>query len=103
VSTANGSGRGLRAVSQLLWPDKDREVWFSLGENHEKAYRFLASTVVRLLGLSRARKNNYGNHGGALFFIMRKEMIADVAGSLALDLSGRSVGIVIRLSRARFC
>jgi hypothetical protein len=30
----------LRAVSQLLWPDKDREVWFSLGENHEKACRF---------------------------------------------------------------
>ena len=29
-----------RAVSQLLWPDKDREVWFSLGENHKKAYRF---------------------------------------------------------------
>jgi hypothetical protein len=29
-----------RAVSQLLWPDKDREVWFSLGENHEEAYRF---------------------------------------------------------------
>jgi hypothetical protein len=27
----------IRAVSQLLWPDKDREVWFSLGENHEKA------------------------------------------------------------------
>jgi hypothetical protein len=29
-----------KAVSQLLWPDKDREVWFSLGENHEKVYRF---------------------------------------------------------------
>jgi hypothetical protein len=29
-----------RAVSQLLWPDKDREVWFCLGENHENAYRF---------------------------------------------------------------
>jgi hypothetical protein len=25
-----------KAVSQLLWPDKDREEWFSLGENHEK-------------------------------------------------------------------
>ena len=36
-----GSVRSIaRAVSQLLWPDKDREVWFSLGENHEKAYRF---------------------------------------------------------------
>jgi hypothetical protein len=39
-----GSGKVLeqfedtRAVSQLLWPDKDREVWFSLKENHEKAY-----------------------------------------------------------------
>ena len=28
-----------RAVSQLLWTEKDREVWFSLGENHEKACR----------------------------------------------------------------
>jgi photosystem II stability/assembly factor-like uncharacterized protein len=26
-----------RAVSQLLWTEKDREAWFSLGENHEKA------------------------------------------------------------------
>jgi polygalacturonase len=26
-----------RAVSQLLWTEKDREVWFSLGENHDKA------------------------------------------------------------------
>jgi len=23
-----------------LWSDKDREVWFSLAENHEKAYCF---------------------------------------------------------------
>ena len=30
----------LRAVSQLLWSDKDREEWFSLRENHEKPYRF---------------------------------------------------------------
>ena len=29
-----------KAVSQLLWPGKDREVWFSLEENHEEAYRF---------------------------------------------------------------
>jgi hypothetical protein len=28
-----------KAVSQLLWSDKDREEWFSLGENHEKACR----------------------------------------------------------------
>ena len=36
----NASRASFRAVSQLLWPDKDREVWFSLGENHEKVYRF---------------------------------------------------------------
>ena len=30
----------IKAVSQLLWPDKDREEWFSLVENHEKAVRF---------------------------------------------------------------
>jgi hypothetical protein len=29
-----------KEVSQLLRPDKDREVWFSLEENHEKAYHF---------------------------------------------------------------
>jgi hypothetical protein len=28
-----------KAVSQLLWSDKNREEWFSLGENHEKACR----------------------------------------------------------------
>jgi len=30
----------LKPVSQVLWSDKDREVWFSLGENHEEACRF---------------------------------------------------------------
>jgi hypothetical protein len=35
-----GDDDSLRAVSQLLWSDKNRDVWFSLGENHEKAYRF---------------------------------------------------------------
>jgi hypothetical protein len=29
-----------KAVSQLLWSEKDREVWFSLKENHEKACGF---------------------------------------------------------------
>jgi hypothetical protein len=29
----------LKTLSQLRWPDKGREVWFSSGENHEKAYR----------------------------------------------------------------
>jgi hypothetical protein len=29
-----------KAVSQLLWPDKDREEWFSFGENHEKTLGF---------------------------------------------------------------
>ena len=29
-----------KAVSQLRWPDQGREVWFSLEENHEKAFRF---------------------------------------------------------------
>ena len=24
----------------MTWPEKHREVWFSLRENHEKAYRF---------------------------------------------------------------
>src|ERR1700677_1833796 len=31
---------GTRAVSQLLWPDKDREEWFSLGENNETGRGF---------------------------------------------------------------
>jgi hypothetical protein len=29
----------IRAVSQLLWSLEDREVWFSLRENHERVYR----------------------------------------------------------------
>jgi len=35
-----GWSTGTRAVSQLLWTEKDREVWFSLGENHGKACCF---------------------------------------------------------------
>jgi len=45
----------LKAVSQLRWPDRDREVWFSLGENHEKAYHF---------GLHQLR--NWPNQGNAI-------------------------------------
>src|SRR6202453_4061410 len=29
-----------KAVSQLLWRDKDREEWFSVRENQDEAYRF---------------------------------------------------------------
>jgi hypothetical protein len=29
-----------KAISQLPWPSKDRGLWFSWGENHEKANRF---------------------------------------------------------------
>jgi hypothetical protein len=36
-----------KAVSQLLWPDKGREVWFSLGENHEKGFRSPGFPAVR--------------------------------------------------------
>ena len=39
MGTIGNSGY-TKAVSQLLWSDKDREEWFSLGENHEKASRF---------------------------------------------------------------
>jgi hypothetical protein len=43
VKTAQSRGRTertlLKALSQLPWPDKGREVWFSLGENDEKACR----------------------------------------------------------------
>ena len=44
VKTARSRGRTERTLlivlSQLLWRDNVREVWFSLGENHEKAGRF---------------------------------------------------------------
>ena len=40
------SKRSFRAVSQLPWPGKDREVWFFLAKNHEK---------VSLSGLHRLR------------------------------------------------
>src|SRR5271163_4082250 len=33
-------GSSTSAVSQLLWSGKDREEWFSLRENHDKACRF---------------------------------------------------------------
>jgi hypothetical protein len=36
-----------KAVSQLLWPDKDCEEWFSLGENHEKVLGFPGFPAVR--------------------------------------------------------
>jgi hypothetical protein len=33
-------GTLFKAVSQLLWPQKVREEWFSLRENHERLFRF---------------------------------------------------------------
>jgi hypothetical protein len=36
-----------KAVSQLLWPDKDREEWFSLGENHEKGSGFGSTPIAK--------------------------------------------------------
>src|SRR5258708_24255586 len=45
-----------RAVSQSLCFDKDREEWFSLGENHERAYRFglhqLRNCASRIFSIS---------------------------------------------------
>jgi hypothetical protein len=38
----------IKGVSQLLWPDKDREVWFSSGENHEMASRFGPTPIAKL-------------------------------------------------------
>jgi hypothetical protein len=50
----------IRAVSQLLWSEKDREEWFSLRENHEKAYRF---GLHQLRNCSRAAASAAtGNH-----------------------------------------
>ena len=68
-------GNALKAVSQLLFADKDREEWFSLGENHEKAYRIglhqlrncfsgftmtLPREVMCLLFSRHARRTVYG-------------------------------------------
>jgi hypothetical protein len=44
-----------KAVSQLLWSDKDREEWFSLGENHEKASRSVYTNCETALGFSPRR------------------------------------------------
>jgi hypothetical protein len=43
--------RILRAVLQLLWPDRDHVVWFSLIENHEKTYRCGRHLLRNCLGL----------------------------------------------------
>jgi hypothetical protein len=56
--------RGSQAVSQLLWPDKDREVRFSLEENHEMAYHFglpNCETAIAVWGetLSSFFRSNY--------------------------------------------
>jgi hypothetical protein len=42
----------IKAVSQLLWPDKDREEWFSVGENHAGRRGF---------GLHQLRNRSSGN------------------------------------------
>jgi hypothetical protein len=44
-----------RAVPQLLWPDKDREGWFSLGENHKKVFRSVEKITIEQ-DLSRVEK-----------------------------------------------
>src|ERR1700733_10172522 len=82
----------LRAVSQLLWSDEEREEWFSLGENHEKAYRFglhplrnsLVETnhdlgiVVGMLapGLDHGRCL-FQRHNGGYRFVYRETMLLE--------------------------
>jgi hypothetical protein len=51
----------LKAVLQLPWPDKDREEWFSLGENHEK---------VRGFGLHQLRNRCTVSFKGAAFALL---------------------------------
>ena len=60
------------AVSQLLWPDKDREEWFSLRENHERLFCFglhqlrnrysalLAALILCACGATWAQSSTYG-------------------------------------------
>ena len=53
------------AASQIRWPGKDREEWFSLGENHEKPYRFgllpLRNCLVHCVGSNGKRSVGYGD------------------------------------------
>jgi hypothetical protein len=59
------------AVSQLLWPDKDREVWFSLGENHEKDLPLRSTPIAKRLAAihgARPRFNAAAIAGAAQVF-----------------------------------
>jgi hypothetical protein len=50
----------------------------------------LTSNVVRFSDLVQSKKNNFGNHGGALFSsISRKEVTADVARQRSVSSSMR--------------
>jgi hypothetical protein len=53
----------LKAVAQLLWPYKDREEWFSLGENHEKLGRWTGLKFVLSGFHQHSSQNLLDGHG----------------------------------------
>jgi hypothetical protein len=55
VILSHSTSAATRAVSQLLWSQKVREEWFSLEENHDKAYR---SGLHQLRNSSKQIKSN---------------------------------------------
>jgi hypothetical protein len=42
-----------RTVTQLLWPDKDREVWFSFGRKPRKSLSLRSTPIAKLLDCRR--------------------------------------------------
>ena len=52
------------AVSQLLWSDKDSEVWFFLEKNHEKVYRFGLHQLRNCFGGQSPNAADEGNRVG---------------------------------------
>jgi hypothetical protein len=81
-------------VSQLLWPDKDREAWFSLGENH-KAHRFGQHQLRNCPNAESTRPSGYGdlwqNETGHIFSCsVRGVIFSPKSRSVrSLDLSRR--------------
>jgi hypothetical protein len=57
-----------RAVPQLLCPHKDREVWFSMGENHENLFLLRGIATVKPPQRPKRLKSPQGARGGSVRF-----------------------------------
>jgi hypothetical protein len=79
----SGSIEIAKALSQLLWPDKDRAVWFSLEKNHEEPIASVYTNCETALAASSTQSQTVSYFSPASFISDAPEMKISVLDAAA--------------------